>query len=104
MSTVFAVANVLHSLQALKETVPPNEWSETPLPVLAAPGWWLNQVAQDLGQPAGIEPAEIHGCSVVRADDISEPFLIDHDGKVYPVLPQWLRAKSSAADSEGGEV
>ncbi len=29
--------------------------------------------------------------------------LLDHDGKLYPILPQWLRAKS-AADSEGGEA
>lgn len=95
MSTVFAIANVLHSLQALKETVPPNEWSETPLPVIAAPGWWMRQVAEELGQPADLEPAEVHGCSVVRNDDISEPVLVAHDGKTYPVLPAWMRAKEA---------
>lgn len=28
--------------------------------------------------------------------------LIDHDGKMYPILPKWQRAKSVAA--EGGEA
>ena len=28
--------------------------------------------------------------------------LIDHDGKRYPILPKWQRAK--AADTEGGEA
>lgn len=93
MSTVFDIANVLHSLQALKETIHPSQWNETPLPVIAAPGWWLNQVAAELGQPAGVEPAKVHGCSVVRNDDIAEPVLVAHDGKVYPVLPAWMRAK-----------
>jgi hypothetical protein len=95
MSTVFAIANVLHSLQALKETVPPNEWSETPLPVIAAPGWWMRQVSEELGQPADMEPAQVHGCSVVRNDDIAEPVLVAHDGKHYPVLPAWMRAKEA---------
>jgi hypothetical protein len=32
----------------------------------------------------------------------TEPWLVDHDGKMYPILPKWQRAK--AADTEGGEA
>lgn len=92
MSTVYAVANVLHSLQVLKEKIPPNQWCDTPLPVIAAPSWWLEEVRRDLGVAPGHEPAEIHGCSVVRADELAEPALIDHDGKTYPILPKWTQA------------
>ena len=28
---------------------------------------------------------------------------VDHDGKMYPILPKWMRAKE-AADTEGGEA
>lgn len=104
MSSVYAIANVSHALQALKEKIPPDQWGETPLPVIAAPGWWMEEIRQELGVAVGFEPGEIHGCHVTRQDNINEPCLIDHDGKVYPILPQWLRAKNAAADSEGGEV
>ena len=103
MSTVFAIANVQHSLQALKEKIPPNQWCDTPLPVIAAPGWWLEDIRKELGVEYGYEPGEIHGCAVLRRDDLPEPMLIDHDGKKYPVLPAWMRAKQ-AADIEGGPV
>lgn len=96
MSTVFDIANVLHSLQALKETIPAWEWSETPLPVIAAPGWWLRRVAEDLGQPADLEPDRIHGCSVVRNDTLAEPVLVTHDGKVHRIKPAWARAAEAA--------
>jgi len=104
MSATYAIANVQHALQALKEKIPPDQWSETPLPVIAAPGWWMEEVRKELGVEVGFEPGEIHGCHVTRQDNINEPVLIDHDGKVYPILPAWLRAKEAAADSEGGEV
>ena len=103
-TAVYTIANVQHALQALKEKIEPHKWSETPLPVIAAPGWWLEEVRKELGVEAGFEPGEIHGCHVTRVDTISEPCLIDHDGKVYPILPQWMRASKAAADSEGGEV
>ena len=104
MSATYTIANVQHALQALKEKIPPDQWNETPLPVIAAPGWWMEEVRQELGVPPGFEPGEIHGCHVTRQDNVQEPVLIDHDGKVYPILPQWMRAKEAAADSEGGEV
>jgi len=50
----------------------------------------------------GFEPGEIHGCAVIRNDEVTEPWLIDHDGKRYPILPKWQRAKP--ADTEGGEA
>lgn len=100
MSTVFAIANVQHALQALKEQISPEKWSETPLPVIAAPGWWMEEVRKELGGEPGLEVAEIHGCAVTRKDEINEPWLIDHDGKMYAILPQWSRAK--ALDTEGG--
>jgi hypothetical protein len=102
MSVTYAIANVQHALQALKERIPPERWAETPLPVITAPGWWLEQVRKELGVEEGFEPGEIHGCHVTRMDTVSEPMLVDHDGKVYPVLPQWMRAKA-AAETEGGE-
>lgn len=103
MSTVHAIANVSHALMALKEKIPPNQWSETPLPVIVAPGWWMNQVRTDLGGDPELELAEVHGCAVIRRDELTEPMLLDHDGRMYAILPQWMRAKQ-AADTEGGEA
>ncbi len=100
--TVYTIANVLHSLMILKEKIPSKEWGETPLPIIAAPGWWMNEVREELGVEEGFEPGQIHGCAIVRNDDIDEPCLIDHDGKVYPIVPQWMRAP--AADTDGGEA
>jgi hypothetical protein len=102
VSTTYAIANVQHSLQALKELIPSNKWDETPLPVIAAPGWWMEELRTELGVEPGFEPESIHGCTVIRNDEVTEPWLIDHDGKRYPILPKWQRAK--AADTEGGEA
>jgi hypothetical protein len=102
-TAIYTIANVQHALQALKGKIPPNEWSDTPLPVIVAPSWWLEDVREELGVEAGFEPGEIHGCHVTRNDHVTEPMLLDHDGKLYPILPAWLRAKTQA-DSEGGEV
>lgn len=103
MSTVYAIANVQHALQALKELIAPERWAETPLPVIAAPGWFLEEVRKEMGVEEGFEPGEIHGCHVTRMDTLAEPWLIDHDGKRYPILPRWMRAKN-VADTEGGDV
>ena len=89
--TVYTIANVLHSLMNLKEKIPSKEWGESPLPVIAAPGWWMSEVREELGVEEDFELCEIHGCAIVRNDDIDEPCLIDHDGKVYPIVPQWMR-------------
>lgn len=102
-TTVFTIANVQHALQALKERIEPHKWAETPLPVIVAPGWWLEEVRKDLGVEEGFEPGEIHGCHVTRNDDMKEPMLLDWDGKLYPIQPAWMRAKE-AADTEGGEA
>lgn len=102
MTTVYAIANVQHALQALKELIAPERWADTPLPVIAAPGWWMEQLRQEMNVEEGFEPGEIHGCTVLRKDELTEPMLIDHDGKMYPILPKWQRAK--AADTEGGEA
>ena len=101
-AAVYSIANVLHSLQALKEKIPPEKWVETPLPVIAAPGWWLDDVRREVGLEAGSEVVEIHECKVLRMDEIPEPCLIDHDGKTFPILPAWMRAKD-AANNEGKE-
>ena len=103
MSATFTIATVQHSLMALKEKIAPEKWSETPLPVIAGPGWWMEEIRQELGAEAGLELAEIHSCAVMRNDNLSEPILIDHDGTRYPILPQWMRAKQ-AADKEEGEA
>lgn len=97
MSAVHAIANVQVALTILKEKIAPWLWCETPLPVIAAPKWWLDEVAVELGVEEGLEPASIHGCDIVRNDKISEPVLIDHDGTTYPIIPSWARAKADAA-------
>lgn len=101
MSATYAIANVQHALMALKERISPEKWSETPLPVIAAPGWWMEEIRKELGVDPGFEPGEIHGCHVSRVDTVHEPMLIDHDGRMYPILPQWMRAKR-AAEGEAG--
>ena len=100
MSTVYAIGNIQHALQALKELIAPEKWGETPLPVVAARGWWMEELRTAMGVEQGFEPGEIHGCTVLRKDELTEPMLIDHDGKMYPVLPQWQRA-SHLAKQEG---
>ena len=103
MSATYAIANVQHALQALKEKSPPEKWSEAPLPVSAAPGGWMEEVRKELGVEPGFEPGEIHGCYVSRVDTVTEPMLVDHDGRMYAILPQWLRASQSAKEEvEGG--
>lgn len=92
MSTVHAIANVQHMLMALKESIPSEKWPDTPLPVIASPDWFIEDVAKDLGAEAGLLVDSIHGCRVIRNDNLQEPMLIDHDGKTYPILPAWQRA------------
>ena len=92
MSTVYAIANVQHALQALKEKIEPHKWAETPLPVIASPGWFLEQVREEMGVEPGFEPDSIHGCHVTRVDTLNEPMLVDHDGRMYAILPKWMRA------------
>jgi len=99
-ASIYAIANVQHALQALKEKIPAAQWSDTPLPIIAAPSWWLEEMRVELGLAEGTRVGEIHACSVTKVETISEPCLIDHDGKVYPILPQWMRAKQASA--EGG--
>lgn len=79
------LAAIKLALQHFKDKIPHHEWSDTPLPVIAAPMSWLRGLAASMGQPDDILPAQIHGCSVVRKDEINEPVLITHDGKAYKV-------------------
>jgi hypothetical protein len=97
-ASVYSIANVQHALQALKEQIEPHKWADTPLPVIAAPGWWLEEVRKDMGMEAGLEPDTIHDCKVTRMDSIAEPVLVDHDGKTYPILPKWQRAWAAAKE------
>jgi hypothetical protein len=101
MSTTHAINNVQHSLQALKELISPDKWCDTPLPVIAAPGWWMEELRAEMNIELGFEPDTIHGCTVMRNDDITEPWLIDHDGKRYSILPKWQRAKALPVEGEG---
>lgn len=99
MSNAHAVFNVGAALQILKEQIDPEKWSETPLPIIAAPKWWLDELCEELGANEGMEPDMIHNCKVVRNDELEEPKLIDHDGKMYSILPQWQRNKQAEGDS-----
>lgn len=87
MSQVRTIAIIAERLQELKAKIPPDMWSDTPLPVIAAPKWWLDEVAAEFGAADGEVPGKIHDCEVVRRDTIEEPCLIDHDGKVYRIMP-----------------
>lgn len=101
-TAIYTIANVQHALQALKEQIAPEMWCETPLPVIVAPSWWMDEVSKEMNVEAGFEPGEIHGCHVTRNDNVTEPYLLDHDGKMYPILPQWMRASSTAKiDNQG---
>lgn len=100
MSATYTIANVQHTLQVLKERIPPNKWVETPLPVIAAPQRWLEAARAELGAPEDTELCEIHGCAVIRQDHLPEPVLIDHDGRVYPITPAWSQAQE-ATKGEG---
>ena len=96
MSTPDTVSNILITLQALQETVPPSEWADTPLPVIAGPASWMEEVRRDLGVEPGVVLDSIHGCPVLENNALTEPTLITHDGKMYPALPGWMRAKEAA--------
>jgi len=45
-----------------------------------------------------MEPNTIHNCTVVRRDELEEPMLVDHDGKMHPVLPKWQRKKGCVSE------
>lgn len=85
-NTLYTLSQILLTLQELKERIHPAAWADTPLPIVAAPGSWIEQLAIDLGHPGEI-PESIHGCSVVRKDELPDPVLITHDGKVYRITP-----------------
>lgn len=107
MSTTHNISAVLVTLQVLKENIPPNEWNKTPLPVIAAPKTWMDLVAREHGQnPEDVTLDEIHGCKLIRRDDLAEPILIDHDGRTYPVLLPWQRKPAAVEGSanEGSEL
>lgn len=87
MSQVQTIAIIAERLQELKAKIDPSLWADTPLPIIAGPKWWLDAVVEEFGGESGEEPGEIHGCQVVRRDNIDEPVLIDHDGKVYKIMP-----------------
>lgn len=86
MSQVVTIAIIAERLQQLKARISPDKWADTPLPVIAAPKWWLDAIVKEFGGEEGDEPGQIHGCSVVRRDTLDEPVLIDHDGKTYKIL------------------
>lgn len=114
MSVADAVSNVLITLQHIKENLPLEVMQTAPLPVIASPQWWIDEVALVAAKdalsdevPAGFE---IHGCPVVLKSELDEPMMITHEGKCYPVLPQWQRderagvGRGDAAANDGGVV
>lgn len=94
MKSLNDVTTILHMLQYLKDKVPPQQWDETPLPVIAAPRWWMRQLAVEfcgdhMDDEHEIEPSRIHGCEIVCQDELDAPVMIDHDGRVYPIARGW---------------
>lgn len=79
------LAAIQVALQLFKDQIPHDQWEDTPLPIIAAPGAWLEEVhAFADGQPGDVV-AELYGCKVAREDSLTEPVLIKHDGKTYKV-------------------
>lgn len=60
--------------------------------VIAAPGWWLEKVKAYAGAGGtDQEVEEVCGCKVVRKEELEGPTLIAHDGRIWNLLPTWLR-------------
>ncbi len=104
MSHVATIALIAERLQELKAKIPPEKWAETPLPVIAAPRAWCDEVVAEFGGQPGDLPGEIHGCRVVVKDDITKPWLIDHDGTVYSIEPKLAPNPVVAAAEGAGNV
>jgi hypothetical protein len=83
MHTLYDIAAIGNALQLLKEKIHPSKWAETPLPVIAAPGWWIERVSADFGGGEGDTLDQIHGCKIVQQNALASPVLVDHDGKTY---------------------
>lgn len=103
MTPINDIATIQHMLLILKDRLDPTLWDETPLPVIAAPSDWLEEVARSLGafdeDGSLLVPETIHGCSVVRRDELTEAVLIDHDGRVYPIRAGWAATAEPMAPS-----
>lgn len=90
VSNVTIIAIIAERLQQLKAKIEPSKWAETPLPVIAAPRSWVDDVRAEFGggEPEDFVLDQIHDCKVVVQEGIEEPCLIDHDGKVYRLVPK----------------
>lgn len=106
MSHAATIACIAERLQELKDKIHPSKWSETPLPVIAAPQAWIDEVRAEFGagQPDDVTVDEIHGCKIVAKDDLTRPWLIDHDGKVYAIVPGLAKNPIAAAAEGAGNV
>lgn len=95
-----SVSNVLIVLQHIKDQLPPSQWETTQMPVIAAPSWWITEVIKLSGVEGADQLDEVHGCKVVPKQDIAEPMMVDHAGRVYTILPEWMRAAGQAVAAE----
>jgi hypothetical protein len=76
----------IHAIRdAVGRDLTPEQAKDTPTPVVAAPGWWLDEVAREMGQEEGMHPVSIHSCDVLREDSLDEPCMVAHTDKVYRV-------------------
>src|SRR3954468_11154571 len=84
MTTIITqIAAIQVALHHFKDQIPPDQWDSTPLPVIAAPRAWMEELSQALGQEPGVVPEAIHNCAVLENNGIDEPALITHDGRAY---------------------
>lgn len=101
MTVVESVENVLVTLQHIKNSMSIQEQQTATLPIISAPQWWIDGITMLAAEqcPSDQVPDgfEIHGCPVVLSAVLPEPVMITHDGKVYPVLPEWQRTDSKRA-------
>lgn len=87
--------NILRTVAHLKSKSP-ETYDKEPA-VVAAPTWWIDLVSKMLAPVAAsytdeaTELDSVHGCKVIRRDDLPEPVTISAGGTTYPVLPAWAR-------------
>lgn len=79
------LAAIQVALQLFKDQIPHDQWEDTPLPIIAGPGAWLEAVHAFADGKPGEVVAELFGCKVTKVDEIDEPVLIRHDGKTYKI-------------------
>lgn len=66
--------------------------------VVAAPQWWVQKLKEAHGVGGtDLEIDNFCGCAV-KVMDVPEPTLVAADGRMWSLLPAWLRARPGQAE------